>query len=101
MFFGNVMHLAALVFDSSKDCRSVESLCSWFGINCKSKNLKFDQEQSILASSRMELQLVDDRGDALSKSEQVAPKEDFDCSDASLESEGEFNSFGCSYEPFS
>ena len=54
-------------------------------------NLKFGTEQSFLALSQSELQLAENPGNALLKSEQVTPKEDFDCSDASLESEGDVN----------
>jgi len=98
MFFGSEVQLAAScdelsdVFDdSSNDVLSVKLSCSWLGIKFKSRNLEPDAISNCLALSHHEFQPADDPGIALSKSEQVTPKEDFDCSDASLESEGDFN----------
>ena len=60
-----------------------------FGIKFKSRNLEPDAISNCLALSHQELQPADDPGIAL-MSDQVFPQEDFDCSDASLELEGDF-----------
>ena len=108
MFFGDRLQLLASHDDSSKDGRSIQACCNWLGINFKSKHLELNESKYLeldlsIVQSPLELQPDgEDPGNALSKSEQqVTPKEDFDCSDASLESEGEFNLFECSDEPFS
>ena len=93
MFFSCDAYLEAHIDESSSDGRSIKALCNWLGINCKSMNSVTEQdcnERIISALSHSKSQLGDDPGIALSRSEQVTPKEDFDCSDASLESEGEY-----------
>ena len=91
MFFGNVVHLAAVVKNSSKDGRCVESLCKCFGIAFESKYLGLDHEPlSNDLGLNHDLVPADDPAEALYKCDRV-PREDFDCSEASLESEGEFD----------
>ena len=93
MFFGSEVQLAASCVESSEvfddsfnDVLSVKLSCSWLGIKFKSSCT----ERIISALGQNKLQLDDDPGNAFVMAEQVNPK-DFDCSDASLESESEYN----------
>ena len=84
MFFGDNLSLVAEIdSDSSKDGLDIQSCCKWLGIsvNCT--------ERIISALGQGKLQLDDDPENAVVVHEQVNPK-DFDCSEASLESESEY-----------
>jgi len=91
MFFGSDVQFLACDDDSSNDGLFVNLSCQWLGIKVKSRNLEPDAKRNYLTLSHQELQPVDEPWNALFKSEQVTPKEDFDCSDASMVSEGECN----------
>jgi hypothetical protein len=101
MFFSSDMHLTATYDDSSMDGRLVLACCSWLSIDSlPKKRIEEVKPLNDLGLNQTLLQPVDDQVDAFFKSDQVSLKDDFDCSDASLESEGEFNSFECSEDLF-
>ena len=96
MFFNESLHVAACADESSNDGHFVKTFCSWFNPNFESLWVdvgltKCDLPPIVLVSNHDKLQPAEDQEDALFKSEQVTLKEDFDCSDASLESEGDLN----------
>jgi len=99
MFFGNDLQFLACDVDTSNEGLFVNLCCQWLGIKVKSRDLEPCAKTNCLTLSQQELQPVDDPGIALSKSEQVFLTEDFDCSDASLESEGDFCNFELSDYP--
>jgi len=94
MFFGDNLSLAAEIDVSLQENRSVQAMCQWLGIHCKSKHLELCPEQIILSSSN-DLGLNQDSVPAVEqevarlKPEQVSLREDFDCSEGSLVSECE------------
>ena len=88
MFFDESLHLVSVVDESSNDGLSVKSLCRVFGLHFESKYLHEGSNYLALAH---DLEPVDDPDDGRFKCEHVSLREDFDCSEASLESEGHFD----------
>ena len=77
------------------DGRPVMACCTWFSIESSPKTrieevTKSDQPLNDLVLNH-DLQPVDDQDDVRFKSEHVPLREDFDCSEASLESDGDLD----------
>ena len=87
MFFSSDVHLVAHIDESSSGL-DVLTVCRWLGISYESEHLELDHAPPLndLGLNHLVLQLVDDPGNALLKSEQG-----FDCPDASLDSESDFD----------
>ena len=94
MFFGDNLCLAAEIDVSLQENQSVQAMCLWLGIHFKSKHLELCSEQIIVSSSNdlvlnQDLVHADEQEVTRFKPEQVSFREDFDCSEGSLVSEGE------------